>query len=148
MLILTKTSFSGGSSGIGLAAAKLLLAKNATVHVIDLTEPDDDESWQDWPRFHVHKADTRNWLELSDAFTTIDVMDYVFANAGLGALTDDLMVDHVDDDGRLVEPKYIQVDTNIRGVCHTSEFSNADLPLYGQCSTPHTDANPPDSQSS
>jgi NAD(P)-dependent dehydrogenase (short-subunit alcohol dehydrogenase family) len=111
----------GGASGIGLAAAKLLLEKNATVHIIDLVEPD-EEDWQDWPRFHVHKADVRNWIQLSDVFTEIDLVDYVFVNAGLGMLDDDLLVDHLDETGRLREPKFLEVDTNIRGVFNTSRF--------------------------
>lgn len=112
----------GGASGIGLAAAKLLLEKNATVHIIDLVEPD-EEDWQDWPRFHVHKADVRNWIQLSDVFTEIDLVDYVFVNAGLGMLDDDLLVDHLDETGRLREPKFLEVDTNIRGVFNTIKLA-------------------------
>lgn len=112
----------GGASGIGLATAKLLLEKNATVHAIDLVDPE-DEDWQDWPRFHVHKADVRQWIELSDAFEGIDLVDYVFVNAGQGMLDDDLLVDHVDATGRLKEPKFFEVDTNIRGVFNTSKFN-------------------------
>lgn len=112
----------GGASGIGLAAAKLLLEKNATVHIIDLLDPD-EEDWQDWPRLHVHKADVRNWVQLSDVFAEIDLVDYVFVNAGLGMLDDDLLVDHLDETGRLQEPKFLEVDTNIRGVFNTSRFN-------------------------
>ena len=100
---------------------KLLLEKNATVHIIDLTDPEDDD-WEARPRLHVHKADVRSWVELSDVFATIDVVDYVFVNAGLGALDDDLLVDHLDATGRLKEPKFLEVDTNIRGVFSTSRF--------------------------
>lgn len=113
----------GGASGIGLAAVKLPLEKNATVHVIDLVDPD-DEDWQAWPRFHVHKADVRQWIELSDAFAAVDLVDYVFVNAGLGMLDDDLLVDHVDATGRLKEPKFLELDTNIRGVFNTSKIDN------------------------
>lgn len=55
-------------------------------------------------------------------FTEIDVIDYVFANAGLGGLDDDLLVEHTDETGRLLEPKFGEVDTNIRGVFNTSKY--------------------------
>lgn len=122
---------------------KLLLANKATVHIIDLVEPDEEEPWKEWPNFHLHKADTRDWIQLSDAFTEIDVMNYVFANAGLGGLDDDLLVDQTDDTGRLMEPKFLEVETNIRGVCNTSEYSkygdihNPNLVPSGNVPKPH-----------
>ncbi|KAK7730364.1 hypothetical protein SLS53_009064 [Cytospora paraplurivora] len=112
----------GGASGIGLAAVKLLLEKNATVHIMDIADPD-EEDWEDWPRLHVHKVDVRVWIDLSDAFAKIDVVDYVFANAGLGGLDDDLLVDNLDKTGRLKEPKYLELDTNIRGVFNTNNIT-------------------------
>ncbi|KUI68343.1 Oxidoreductase UcpA [Cytospora mali] len=112
----------GGSSGIGLATAKLLLEKNATVHIIDLADPDDDDL-QDWPRCHVHKADVRDWIQLSDAFAAVDLVDYCFVNAGLGGLDDELLVNHLDSDGRLKEPKFLELDTNIRGVLSTIKLA-------------------------
>lgn len=97
------------------------------MHIIDITDPE-DEDWEDKPRLHVHKADVRVWVELSDAFATIDVLDYVFVNAGLGALDDDLLVDHLDASGRLKEPRFLEVDTNIRGVFNTSRSNETHDP--------------------
>lgn len=108
---------------------KLLLEKNATVHIMDVADPD-EEDWEDWPRLHVHKVDVRVWVDLSDAFARIDVVDYVFANAGLGGLDDDLLVDHLDKTGSLKEPKYLEMDTNIRGVFNTSKFTST---CSGRC---------------
>ncbi|CAN8106152.1 unnamed protein product [Discula destructiva] len=115
----------GGASGIGLATAKLLLDKNATVHIFDLTEPEEDEDWMDWPKFHVHRADIRDWRQLSDAFSKVDLVDFVFANAGLAlvATGDAFVAETLDDQGRLQEPSYIELDTNLRGVLNTIKLA-------------------------
>lgn len=98
----------GGASGIGLALAKLLLARGCTVHVVDLQPPSADEDpeadeWDEWPRFHVHRADVCAWPALRAAFAAVFAaarrLDMCFANAGITEL-DPALADayYLDDD--------------------------------------------------
>ncbi|KAK9770015.1 hypothetical protein SCAR479_13340 [Seiridium cardinale] len=99
----------GGASGIGLEAAKILLRKNAVVHVLDLHEP--NEIGHDQLQFH--RCDVGNWQELRDAFDIIGPVDLAFSNAGITE-TFDYFADAFDDDGKLVEPAWTVFDVNVR----------------------------------
>ncbi|KAI3322260.1 short chain dehydrogenase reductase [Xylariaceae sp. AK1471] len=100
----------GGSSGIGLAAAVLLAKKGAKVHILDINPLGDDiENVQ-------HRCcNIANWEELRTAFEEIGHVDYVFANAGVSEETD-YFADHTDSNGQLVEPSYRVIDVNLRAV--------------------------------
>ncbi|KAH8746644.1 short chain dehydrogenase reductase [Hyaloscypha finlandica] len=100
----------GGSSGIGFAAAKILAAKGALVHVLDLNRPQEDI-----PRIQFHQCNVTNWSELRAAFNEIGQIDYAFANAGVSEETD-YFADQLDSEGMLAEPTYGVVDVNMRGV--------------------------------
>lgn len=91
------------------------------MHIIDLIEPDDEEEWRDWEDFHFHQADVRVWNEMYDIFEKIGPIDFAFANAGSGGLEDDLLDDRFDASGRLCEPSFREIDTNVRGVLNTGE---------------------------
>ncbi|KAI1206779.1 NAD(P)-binding protein [Annulohypoxylon truncatum] len=112
----------GGGSGIGFAAAKILLSKNATVHVIDINEPSGadpghPEPWQSWEAFHFHRCDITSWAEQLAVFDSIGRVDMVFANAGAGEQHDDFAHESVAE-GR--EPSYAHlVDVNLIGTLHT-----------------------------
>lgn len=120
----------GGSAGIGLSTAKLLLKKGVTVHVIDVKNPDEEKStmaasWQEWSNFHVHLADVRDWQLLQATFAKIGRVDLVFANAGTtesdGLLS--FLGRETSPDGELMEPKYEGMDVNIRGVFNTVKLA-------------------------
>ncbi|KAL2822605.1 short chain dehydrogenase reductase [Aspergillus granulosus] len=104
----------GGSSGIGHAAAKILAAKGATVHILDRNAPTDD-SHRTNSRLVLHTCDISDWVELREAFRTIGAVDYVFANAGVSESAD-YFADTRDTDGQLQEPSYDVLETNLRGV--------------------------------
>lgn len=105
----------GGASGIGLAAARLLSRKGAIVHVLDVSDPDGRD-----PVLHFHKCDVSAWTELRAAFETIGQVDFAFANAAVTERSD-YFVDMFDDAGRLCEPddSFQRVlDVNLRGVMY------------------------------
>ncbi|KAM7188761.1 short chain dehydrogenase reductase family [Rhypophila sp. PSN 637] len=99
----------GGSSGIGHAAARILVEKGATVHILDLNPPE-----QAIPSVRFHQCSVTNWAELRAAFDQICHLDYVFTNAGTSEETD-YFADSLDHDGLLAEPTYRVIDVNVRG---------------------------------
>ncbi|KAI3328828.1 NAD(P)-binding protein [Ustulina deusta] len=112
----------GGSSGIGLAAVKLLLAKGAVVHDMDRNEPI-ERDWQSWPNLHYHKCDVASFESQRAVFETIGPVHMVFANAGV-AETSDFFADAVEADGRtLAPPDLLLFDVNIRGVWYTVKLA-------------------------
>lgn len=118
----------GGSSGIGYATSKLLVAKGATVHNVDVKRPGpehDDDEWGGWANYHVHLADVTEWAQLRAAFDAAGVPDFVFANAGgpVGAEDETFFDDHLDDQGRLAEPQYDNMAVNTRGTVATVKLA-------------------------
>ncbi|KAI1379810.1 NAD(P)-binding protein [Hypoxylon crocopeplum] len=119
----------GGSSGIGFAAAKLLLAKNATVHILDVNEPSDAEAWKMWPAFHFYRCNVASWTEQLAVFDTVGCIDMVFANAGVGEPHDYFTHESVAE-GK--EPGYAGlVDVNFMGVLHTLTLARRSMCAYG-----------------
>ncbi|KAI1205727.1 short chain dehydrogenase reductase [Annulohypoxylon truncatum] len=100
----------GGSSGIGLAAAKLLAERGAVVHVLDINPPAENVS-----NLQFRHCNVGRWEDLRSAFQDVGHVDYVFANAGVSEETD-YFADQMDSDGRLVEPEYRVLDINVRAV--------------------------------
>lgn len=116
----------GGSSGIGYATSKILIAKGAAVHNIDVKRPGpEDDDWEDWENYHIHIADVTNWQQLRAAFDAAGVPDFVFANAGgpVGGVDEVFFEDHLDDEGRLTEPKYDFMAVNTRGTLATVKLA-------------------------
>lgn len=104
----------GGSSGIGLAAVRLLTKRGATVHILDVNPPPDDEGLPHGA--HFHRCNTAVWAELRGAFDSVSgPIDFAFANAGVSEEAD-YFADTFDDDGKLAEPAYRVLDVNVRGV--------------------------------
>ncbi|KAI2463951.1 NAD(P)-binding protein [Annulohypoxylon bovei var. microspora] len=124
----------GGASGIGFAAAKILLSKNATVHVLDISEPSgadpgDAEPWQSWEAFHFHHCDVTSWAEQLAAYNAIGRVDIVFANAGAGEPHDYFAHESV---GEGQEPSYASlVDVNLIGVLHTLTLARRSMGAHG-----------------
>ncbi|KAI1750779.1 hypothetical protein F4782DRAFT_548382 [Xylaria castorea] len=119
----------GGSSGIGLATAKILLEKGATVHVLDVNPPLPEEEEEDMLAntaalpLHYHPCDVTVWEEQRAAFDAAGpVVDYVFVNAGVFE-EEDYFADETDAEGALVEPGYRVLDVNLRAACNTVKLA-------------------------
>ncbi|KAI0533248.1 NAD(P)-binding protein [Xylaria digitata] len=111
----------GGSSGIGLAAVKILLSRGAVVHNLDRNEPI-EAGWQTWPNLHYHKCDVTSFASQRTIFDTIGPVHMVFANAGV-AETADFFADTLNADGTLAPPDLLIFDVNIKGVFYTVKLA-------------------------
>ncbi|KAL4904875.1 hypothetical protein BDW74DRAFT_178447 [Aspergillus multicolor] len=84
----------GGSSGIGHAAALILLSKGATVHILDTNPPPEPKP----DKLNFHSCNITSRSSLLSIFTSIGAVDYVFANAGVSESTN-YFVDTFDSNG-------------------------------------------------
>ncbi|KAI0976519.1 NAD(P)-binding protein [Xylaria arbuscula] len=123
------TIVTGGASGIGLAAVKLLLAKGAVVHVLDRNEPI-EAGWQSWPKLHYHKVDIASFTSQRDAFEAIGPVHQVFANAGV-AETSNFFADALDEEGKLAQPDLLLFDVNVKGVWFTVKLAWSSMRKHG-----------------
>jgi NAD(P)-dependent dehydrogenase (short-subunit alcohol dehydrogenase family) len=108
----------GGSSGIGLATAKLFLRKGVeAVVVADLQSPPEDLG----SRALYVRTDVTSWEDLRALFqTAIDRygrIDIVFANAGIVDTSN--YVDLREENVQLLEPSRRSLDVNIFGCLNT-----------------------------
>ncbi|PVH93070.1 short chain dehydrogenase reductase [Periconia macrospinosa] len=103
-----------GISGIGLAAAKILASRNATVHILDVNQPSPNEL-PDGVRFHAF--DVSSWKSLKDVFDAVGPIDFAFANAGVSEETN-YFADVLDAEGELQEATFSVLGVNLRGVLH------------------------------
>ncbi|KAI0855831.1 hypothetical protein F4860DRAFT_494993 [Xylaria cubensis] len=110
----------GGSSGIGLATAKILLEKGATVHVLDINSPPEEDRAN--TALHYHHCNVAVWEDLRAAFDKTGYIDYVFVNAGV-LEEKDYFADETDAEGLLVEPGYRVLDINLRAAINTVKLS-------------------------
>ncbi|KAI1325884.1 short chain dehydrogenase reductase [Xylariaceae sp. FL0255] len=112
----------GGSSGIGLAAARIFISKGATVHNIDVKEPSTDEKVDELPNLYFHQSDVSNWVDLRSTFDAIGPVDFVFANAGVTERPN-FFEDTFDDAGQLAEPSRELMNVNLNGVLFTVKLA-------------------------
>ncbi|KAK3684171.1 short chain dehydrogenase reductase [Podospora appendiculata] len=105
----------GGSSGIGLAAAKFLLQKGAKVHILDLNSPSDAALLKEEENITFHQCSVTSWADLSRVFEAVGRIDFCFANAGITE-GHDFFADEYDDAGQLREPRFGMLDVNLQGV--------------------------------
>ncbi|CAJ2506366.1 Uu.00g004960.m01.CDS01 [Anthostomella pinea] len=124
----------GGASGIGFAAAKTMLAKEATVHILDVNEPDSDDdeasNWREWPRLHFHKCNVADWADLRAVIDAIGPFHLAFANAGV-AEKSDYFADTWDESGRLELPSRALLDVNLFGALHTVKLAWSSMRRHG-----------------
>ncbi|ORY66217.1 short chain dehydrogenase reductase [Pseudomassariella vexata] len=99
----------GGSSGIGLAAAQIMAAKGATVVILDIEAPE-----ASLKTIQYIKCDISQWSDLSAAFAQVGPVHIAIANAGVGE-DGSYLTDLYDENGNLLEPTYTVVDVNLRG---------------------------------
>ncbi|KAM0548047.1 hypothetical protein ACHAPJ_010105 [Fusarium lateritium] len=108
----------GGSSGIGLATAELLLSLGASVVSGDVQSPQKELKGS----FTFINTDVTSWADLLALFKkakeTYGRIDHVFANAGIGPRTDYLST-QTDDNGDLIEPSHQLLDISLKGVINT-----------------------------
>ncbi|KAF4912217.1 Short-chain dehydrogenase/reductase ATR7 [Colletotrichum viniferum] len=118
----------GGSSGIGLGAVKLLLSIGARVTSVDLTAPPASEAFTSQsPTFMFEKCNVCDWKALRSVFSRVvereGRLDAVFANAGVNPRTR-FIDDEIDPtDGQLKEPDLSCLETNLYGVISTVKLA-------------------------
>ena len=113
--------FTGGASGIGLAAAKILSSRGAKVYILDITPLDSADVEAD-PDLIFRSCDVTSWVELRSTFQSIGHVDLVFANAGIGETTN-YFTDTLDDNGLLQEPSSTVMDVNLKGMLYVIKLS-------------------------
>ncbi|KAJ2998233.1 hypothetical protein NUW58_g386 [Xylaria curta] len=102
----------GGCSGIGLAAGRILASRNAIVHALDISapHPEDGPSPLSW-RSRI--VDVSNWDQLATAFKDIGKVDIAIANAGISEDFDFFTNIAYPE---APEPKYRCIDVNLKAV--------------------------------
>lgn len=99
----------GGSSGIGLATARLLSSLNPqhNLVLIDLQQPPTSFR-HDSNRLLVHTCNLTKWSDqragFEKAYAKFGRIDCVFVNAGIAEHADQFFTDALDGDGKLKEP--------------------------------------------
>ncbi|KAF2753077.1 short chain dehydrogenase reductase [Pseudovirgaria hyperparasitica] len=119
----------GGASGIGYAAACIMAAKGATVHVLDLSLPDSEEH-KSHLNIIFHVVDISDWAQLRDKFAEIGRIDYAFANAGVTEETN-YFADTFDDKGNLLEPSNRILDVNFKGPINLIKLAWSSMKAHG-----------------
>ncbi|KAI0903219.1 short chain dehydrogenase reductase [Ustulina deusta] len=116
----------GGGSGIGLAAVRLLARKGARVYILDLNPPDTNsipKSPEGEPVIPIAatfiRCNVSKWDELRTAFqkcvSESGHIDIAIANAGVSEEYD-YFEDREDENGELLEPPFGVIDVNFRSV--------------------------------
>ncbi|KAI0191319.1 NAD(P)-binding protein [Astrocystis sublimbata] len=111
----------GAATGIGFAAARILAAKGAIVHILDIkTQLESElqpEVQKKFPNLHYRQCDISSWTELRDAFESVGAVDIAIANAGVSEeQTRSYFDDTFDPDGRLLQPSWGVLGVNYRAV--------------------------------
>jgi NAD(P)-dependent dehydrogenase (short-subunit alcohol dehydrogenase family) len=114
----------GGASGIGLATARLLAARGATVAVLDRVKPEDDPDL--YPVIADVTDDNAVRAAVADAAQAIGGLAILVNNAGIGAAG--TVEDNDDDEWRRV------LDVNVLGIVRTTR---AALPLLRHAASQH-----------
>ncbi|KAI4762214.1 NAD(P)-binding protein [Aureobasidium sp. EXF-3400] len=112
----------GGSSGIGLATATLLLSLGATIINGDLNPPEKSPS----SNYTYIPTNVTSWTDLVSLFQqTLRLhkhIDHVFANAGMRPSTSYLQLETTSA-GEPLEPNHLTLDVNLKGVINTASLA-------------------------
>ncbi|KAK6359180.1 hypothetical protein TWF696_000345 [Orbilia brochopaga] len=119
----------GGSSGIGLSTAELLLslAPSVKLSILDINPPPRTSPLHDHPAVLVLLGDIRDWKYQRSAFAAAvqrhGELGGVFVNAGIGENTDVFFTDEVDEDGQLKAIDHKVLDIDIRAAADTVKLA-------------------------
>ncbi|KAF9634861.1 Short-chain dehydrogenase/reductase SDR [Lasiodiplodia theobromae] len=150
------TGRTGGSSGIGLATARILKSRGAHVHVLDIAPIDESFDCHFTPSpadsgptpkegngvapdadagppgtIQFRHCDVADWGSLRQAFADIGHVDICVANAGVSQEAD-YFADTFGSDGLLEEPRYGVIDVNLRAVLNLVKLSISAFRAQGQ----------------
>ncbi|KAF3935809.1 hypothetical protein ABW19_dt0204845 [Dactylella cylindrospora] len=117
----------GGSSGIGLSTAELLLSLSAKITILDINAPPTTSPLHNNSSVLVILGDIRDWKYQRSAFTksvnTLGQLDGVFVNAGISENTDVFFTDELDESGELKEIDHKVLDIDIRAASDTTKLA-------------------------
>ncbi|KAF3183756.1 hypothetical protein TWF225_006214 [Orbilia oligospora] len=117
----------GGSSGIGLSTAELLLSFSAKLTILDLNSPPSTSTLHNNMSVLVITGDIRDWKYQRAAFTQAvkhhGELEGVFVNAGIGENSDVFFTDELDKDGELKEIDHKVLDIDIRAAADTTKLA-------------------------
>lgn len=102
------------------------MRKGASVYILDVHEPPPEAldlklDPNGGGAIAFRKCNVSCWAELRDAFLAVPNFEFVFANAGVSEVCD-YFADTFDDAGRLLEPSYSVLDTNLTAVMNTTKL--------------------------
>ncbi|KAJ5661186.1 uncharacterized protein N7484_000558 [Penicillium longicatenatum] len=116
----------GGASGMGLAVARKLSAREDwVVNILDISENAGTKVAQELPRVTFHKANVTKYGELCDAFQKSFLdggnrLDFVFANAGVIERTNFYAPQPTESVAPPPEPDLLPIDADLKGVVLTT----------------------------
>ncbi|KAK2030385.1 short chain dehydrogenase reductase [Colletotrichum zoysiae] len=109
----------GGSSGIGLAAARIFAQKGAWVLNLDIYPPLGEQL----EGIEFRQCDVSSWTSLLQAFRYAGNIDIAVSNAGVSEEIDYFADKFDTTTGDLVEPEYRVLDVNLRAVANFVKLS-------------------------
>ncbi|KAK2816035.1 hypothetical protein FQN49_008047 [Arthroderma sp. PD_2] len=122
-LQLITCSNTGGSAGIGLSTATILLRKGAKVVIGDINEP--PRELLDHKDITYLKVDVTSWKDLCALFRQAKEkygrIDHVFCNAGIAGSAD-YLDESVDSDGDPVEPSRATIEVDLMGMVNMAKL--------------------------
>ncbi|THZ50276.1 NAD(P)-binding protein, partial [Aureobasidium pullulans] len=128
----------GGSSGIGLATATLLLSLGAKVVNGDLNPPAEEPKSGS---YKFVKTNVTSWSDLKNLFKeTLNLhgqVDHVFANAGMRPTVDYVHL-QVDSNNEPLEPGFLTLDVNLKGVINTASLALHYMQQQKPSTTPYS----------
>ncbi|KAF3913379.1 hypothetical protein ABW20_dc0106937 [Dactylellina cionopaga] len=117
----------GGSSGIGLSTAELLLSYSAKVTILDMNPPPKTSPLHNNKAVFVALGDIRDWKYQRAAFASAvkyhGELSGVFVNAGIGENQDVFFTDELDSDGQLKAIDHKVLDIDIRAAADTVKLA-------------------------
>jgi NAD(P)-dependent dehydrogenase (short-subunit alcohol dehydrogenase family) len=118
----------GGSSGIGLATARLLseLNPNHNIAIVDLSAPPKDFTHSP-SHLLVHTCNLTSWTSQQAGFEAtykkFGRIDAVFVNAGIAEYKDQFFNDELDSSGKLKEPDRRVLNTDMDAASDTTKLA-------------------------
>lgn len=113
----------GGSSGIGLETAQLLLSRGCNVMIGDIRPPAEVVNANKGYALRYEYCDITNWSSLCSLFEKTKAafgrIDIVHANAGINEVGDAFFSSTLDPAGQLQEPSHKTIEIDLRATANT-----------------------------